>query len=344
MTDLTVIDPAALPATTEEAIRQAGERAKAARAANTLRAYRADWADFDAACAALGLPGEITAEVVAVYIDQLARRGAKVSTIRRRIAALNTRLRMQGRDALKSREEPLASVLRGIRREIGAPPKGARPLELEELRQVVGACPTTPLGLRDRALLLVGFAGGFRRSELAGMDWTPDGDGTTYVEFVPEGLRITLKRSKTNQTGEFEQVAICRGDFAATCPVRALEEWRTLLFGTDKTPSGPVLRAVSRHGAIAAGRLDAGSVAGIVRGAVKRAAILGGASPDEVVAALDRLSGHSLRSGLVTTCFASGLSSEDIQRQTRHRDLSTLLGYRRHATAFIGNVSGKIGL
>lgn len=340
MNQLTVTEARQLPAlTAEEAVRQAAERARAARSTNTLRAYQSDWRDFEAACNALGLPADPTAETVSLYIDQLARRGAKVSTIRRRIAALNTKRRTEKLEPLSVREEPLASVLRGIRREIGAPAKGARPLELDELRQVVGICPDTPLGRRDRALLLLGFAGAFRRSEVAGLDWTQDGDGTGFVSFVPEGALITLKRSKTNQTGELEEVAICRGSYTATCPIAALEAWRG-----DVGDSGPMFRGVTRAGRVQLGRLDGGSVARIIRRAVKRAAVAGGASPDEVRLALDRLSGHSLRSGLVTTAFAAGLPSEEISRQTRHRDLKTLLGYRRHATAFIANVSGKVGL
>lgn len=345
MQTLTNTEPHALPVSAVEAIRQAADRARNARAQNTLRAYQSDLRDFEAACAALGLPSEPTAETVAVYIDQLARRGAKVSTIRRRIAAINIRRRAAKAEPLSVREEPLASVLRGIRREIGAPPKGARPLEIEELRRVVSACGSDTQGLRDRALLLLGFAGAFRRSEIAGLDWTPDGDGTAYLQFVAEGVRVVLKRSKTNQTGAtLEEVAICRGDYAGTCPVAALEAWRGLLFGTNKSPEGPVLRSVDRHGGAGVGRLDGRSVARIVQAAVGRAAAKAGASPEEVTAALVGLSGHSLRSGLVTTAFAAGLSAEDVARQTRHRDVKTLLGYRRHATAFIGNVSGKVGL
>ncbi len=338
MNALTLTDTR-LPAATEEAVRLAGDRARSARAPNTRRAYEADWRDFEATCAGLSLPARPDAPTVAVYIDQLARRGAKVSTIRRRIAALNTRRRLDGQEPLSTREEPLASVLRGIRRDIGSPPRQARPVEIEELRQVLAACPSDTLGRRDRALLLLGFAGAFRRSELSGLDWTPEDDGTAYVSFVPEGARITLKRSKTNQTGESEQVAICRGAYVSTCPVKALEEWREASFAT-----GPVFRSVSRGGTISADRLEHGSVARIIRRSVARAAAVNGATPAEVAATLDRLSGHSLRAGLVTTCFAMGLSESDVQRQTRHRDLKTLIGYRRHATAFVGNVSGKVGL
>jgi integrase len=343
-TSVAVYEGGGLPEGVREVVRQAADRARASRANNTLRAYRSDWADFLAFCQRVGFPATPSAEVVAVYIDQLARGGAKVSTIRRRIAAVNAQRRADKREPLSVRDEPLASVLRGIRREVGAPPQGARPLELDELREVVAACPDTLQGKRDRALLLLGFAGAFRRSELAGLDWDASGDGTVYLATVPEGLRIFLKRSKTNQTGEAEEVAICRGTYASTCPVRAVEDWRAAVFKGETQAAGPVFQAINRHGKLSGARIDGGSVARIVRAVVARAALGGGASAAEIATALHRLSGHSLRSGLVTTAFAAGLASEDVMRQTRHRDLKTLLGYRRHATAFIGNVSGRVGL
>jgi integrase len=139
-------------------------------------------------------------------------------------------------------------------------------------------------------------------------------------------------------------VAICRGAYATTCPVLALEAWRDTCFASGTNAAGPLFRAVERSGRISSARLDSGSVARIIRAAVARSAKAGGATAAETLAALDRLSGHSLRSGLVTSCFAAGLSESDVQRQTRHKDLKTLIGYRRHATAFIGNVSGKVGL
>jgi integrase len=336
---------AAYPVGLADVVHLAAERARRSRADSTRRAYRSDVADFDAACAALNLPADATAPVVAIYLDQLARRGAKVATLRRRLAALNGRLRSQGREPLSLREEPLASVWRGIQRDIGAPPRTARALEVEELRAVVMACGHDLAGLRDRALLLIGFAGAFRRSEIAALHWSADTQGDAHVQAVPEGLRIALRRSKTNQTGDFEEVAICRGAFAATCPVRALEDWGAAL--TERTgapPTGPIFRGVDRHGRLAADALTGEGVALIIRRAVAREATRQHATVDEVAARLHRLPGHSLRAGLVTTAFAAGLAAEDVMRQTRHRNLQTLVRYRRHATAFVQNVSGRVGL
>jgi integrase len=282
---------------------------------------------------------------LAIYLDQLARKGAKVSTLRRRLAAINFRLRSEGRPAVSIREEPLASVWRGIARDIGAPPRQARAVEISELRDLALACGDDLTGLRDRALLLLGFAGALRRSELAGLDWSPEGDGIGHIEAAPQGLRLILKRSKTNQTGDREEIAICRGAYAATCPVRALEDWGSVLIERDgPTLRGSVLRSIDRHGRLGSSRLSGAAVTEIIRRVITTQAEGQGASPEEVEARLQGVSGHSLRSGLVTTAFASGISAEDVMRQTRHRNVQTLVRYRRHATAFVGNVSGRVGL
>ena len=110
------------------------------------------------------------------------------------------------------------------------------------------------------------------------------------------------------------------------------------------TLRGPVLRSIDRHGRLGISRLSGAAVAGIVRRVITAHAEAQGASPEEVEARLQGVSGHSLRSGLVTTAFASGISAEDVMRQTRHRNVQTLVRYRRHATAFVGNVSGRVGL
>lgn len=327
-----------------EAVEQAAERARQARADNTVRAYKSDWDDWTTACARLGMDQTPTSATVAVYIDQLARLGAKVSTIQRRISALNAHLRLKQMEPLSVRDEPLASVLRGIRREIGAPPEGARPVELDLLKKLIASTPEGLAGIRDRALLLLGFAGAFRRSELAGFDWTREGNGQGFIEPVAQGVRVILRRSKTNQLGDHEEVAICYGAAEATCPVRALDAWREAVEEREGEARGPLFRAVDRHGRLSRDHLDGGSVSRIVKRAAARAVEAHGATPEEVEAALERISGHSLRSGLVTTAFDKGLNAEDIMRQTRHRDVKTLLGYRRHATAFVANVSGRIGL
>ncbi|WP_421731623.1 site-specific integrase [Brevundimonas sp.] len=199
-------------------------------------------------------------------------------------------------------------------------------------------CSNSLRGVRDRALILLGFAGALRRSELVGLDWTNAGTGGGWIEEAPQGLRLHLRRSKTNQLGALEEVAICRGAFASTCPVVALEAWRGRAGG-----DGPVFRSISRAGALGE-RLTDGSVSRILKQRASAASLSAGATSGEALAIAKSTSGHSLRAGLVTSAFAAGLTAEDVMRQTRHRDVRVLLGYRRHATAFVGNVSGRVGL
>jgi len=317
---------------------QAADRARSARSPSTLRAYASDWLAFGRGCDQLGIPATPSPAVVSIYLDQLARRGAKMSTIRRRLAAINHRLRMAGSPALSARDEPLASVLQGLRRELGTAPRQARPIETAELRELAASCGKDLKGVRDRALLLLGFASALRRSEIVGLDWDAEGDGSGWLQPVAEGLRLRLRRSKTNQGGEFEEVAVCRGQYSATCPVTATEDWLAMSGG-----GGPVFRSVDRAGQLG-GRLTAGSVSRILKATVSGRARGGGATEEEIAATTALVSGHSLRAGLVTSAFSAGLTAEDVMRQTRHRDVKVLLGYRRHATAFVGNVSGRVGL
>ena len=182
--------------------------------------------------------------------------------------------------------------------------------------------PDTPIGARDRALLLVGFAGGFRRSELVGID-------VEHVEPMPNGIAVLLPKSKTDQRGRSRSVGILYGEDPATCPVTALETWLTAASNT----AGPVFRAVDRHGNVASERLSAGSVACIV----KRAAQQAGLNPEV-------LAGHSLRSGHATTAASRGANDRAIMRQTGHRTRRTLDRYIQDGQLLDDdNSGGKLG-
>ena len=177
--------------------------------------------------------------------------------------------------------------------------------------------------MRDRALLLVGFAGGFRRSELVGIN-------VEHVEPMPNGIAVLLPKTKTDQHGRGRSVGILYGEDRATCPVTALGTWLT---AADIT-AGPVFRAVDRHGNVASERLSAGSVARIV----KRSAQQAGLNPQV-------LAGHSLRSGHATTAASRGANDRAIMRQTGHRTRRTLDRYIQDGQLLNDdNSSGKLGL
>ena len=212
--------------------------------------------------------------------------------------------------------------MRGIRRKKGIAPQGKAPILLDTLREMVAAMPDDRRGLQDKAILLVGFAGAFRRSELVGLT-------VTDVRFVDEGMILHLHRSKTDQEGEGFSKGLPYGENEATCPVRALRRW----LDTANITSGPLFRPIDRHGNVGMSALHA---QGVVR-AIKRAATLVGLDADD-------LSGHSLQAGLVTAAAQSGVSERVIMAQTGHKDVRTVRRYIREGSLFRENAARMVGL
>ena len=290
-------------------------------AAHTLQNYAADWKHFTAWCADHGrraLPA--APETILCYVVALVDRYA-VSTIERRLASISY-YHKQARHPLPTKDPEVERTMRGIRREKGVAPKGKAPILLDTLRQMVGALPNGRRGLQDKAILLVGFAGAFRRSELVGLTV---GD----VCFVDEGMILHLRRSKTDQEGEGFSKGLPYGENAATCPVRALRRW----LEAANITNGPLFRPIDRHGNIGTMALHS---QGVVR-AVKRAAKLIGLDADD-------LSGHSLRAGLATSAARAGVSERVIMAQTGHKDVRTVRRYIREGSLFRENAAGMVGL
>ena len=182
--------------------------------------------------------------------------------------------------------------------------------------------PDRLLGVRDRALLLVGFAGAFRRSELVSLN-------VRDLKFTNDGLTVTLRRSKTDQEGSGRKVGIPYGSSPETCPVRSLRAW----LEASGIESGPVFRPINRHGQIRPSRLSDRAVALIV----KRAAEAAGKDPAE-------FAGHSLRSGLATAAAIGGASERAIMKQTGHRSTAMVRRYIRDGSLFRENAAARVGL
>lgn len=286
---------------------------RASLAEATKRAYRADVLAF------LAVGGSIpaTSAQVAHYLAGQAA-GLSPVTLQRRAVAIGKVHVAQG-FADPTKDEHVRATLRGIRRIHGQPQRQAAPLLREDLLAVVDALSDSLIGVRDRALLLVGFAGGFRRSELVGLD-------VTDVTFVPDGLLVTLRRSKTDQEGVGRKVGIPYGRTRA-CPVKALRAW---LDGAE-VKTGPVFRSVSKGGQIGSRALTDQSVNLILRKCAARVGL-----------SCERLTGHSLRAGLVTSAAKAGISSWKIRQQTGHRSDAMLQRYIRDADIFIGNAAGAL--
>ena len=218
----------------------------------------------------------------------------------------------------------VGETLKGIKRTIGTAQHGKAALLTEDLRRLAARVPENLLGLRDRALSLVGFAGAFRRSELAAIDFAD-------LDFRSEGVVVTLPKSKTEQEQAGRPLAIPKGSDPETCPVRALQTW---LFAAGIVPgSGPVFRAVNRHDQVSARALFPRSIARILKRAAARAGY-----------AVGPIAGHSLRAGHVTQAAANGVGELVIMRQTGHKSTDSLCKYIRQAELFSQNGAAHLGL
>lgn len=279
--------------------------AAAAQATSTVKAYSSDWRLFEAWCeryAFTALPA--TPEVAALYLTSLARRGLKVSTVRRRAAAI-TRAHRQAGLTSPVWDPRVTTVLEGIARSVGTAPAKKVALVRDRLTATIDLIdPTTTAGLRDRALLLVGFALGLRRSELVAL---------TLADLSPatDGITVRITRSKTDQHAAGASLLLAYADQDRPCPVRALRAW----LDHAEITSGPVFRRVTRTGAVSS-PLTAQSVALIV----KRRVTAAGLDPAA-------FAGHSLRSGFATQAARDGFHSSQISNVTRHRDRRVLDGY-----------------
>ena len=300
--------------------------AEASRSPATRRAYRAAWQAFCLWCSGRGArPLPATPHLAAAYAAHLAQLGRRPSTVEQAISAISVAHQAAGHPS-PTRDARVRAVLSGIRRAHGAAGPGSRgkaALETPALREALATIPwDTARGLRDRALLLLGFAGGLRRSELASLDLED-------LELVPEGLQLRLRRSKTDQEGRGRLLGIPYGLHPETCPVRAVRAWRE----AAGISSGPLFRTVDRAGRILPRRCSDRAVAR----AVQRAVRVSGGDPGRVGA-------HSLRSGFVTSAARAGAPTWAIQLQTGHRSLAQLHQYVRPATLFQENAARYVGL
>jgi len=300
---------------------QARAYAAAAKAANTRRAYQSDWRAFTTWCDEHGrasLPA--SPETLILYMSVLAET-RKVATIQRRLSSISVAHQLAGH-ASPTHDAHVRTVLQGIRRTKGTAPVAKEPVVTAVLRAMVEALPEGVGGVRDRALLLLGFAGAFRRSELVSLD-------VADVRETNDGLIVTLRTSKTDQAGAGTQKGIPYGSTPHTCPVRALRAWKELAALTE----GPLFRPINRHGQVRPRRLTGHAVATIVKRAAKNV----GLEPEH-------FSGHSLRAGLATAAAQAGVSERVIMQQTGHKSLPVLRRYIRDGSLFRENAAAQVGL
>ena len=300
----------ALPVTLRAALESAADLAANEKAPATRKAYDSDFRIFSAWCTDQGLcplPAELA--TVAAFIAAEAANGVKASTLGRRIAAIKHRHKI-AREASPTDDERVKAVVRGARRTLGTAPRKLAAATSEKTIGMSTLARTDIAGKRDRAILLLGFALAARRSELVALD-------VSDIQECPEGLRVTIRKSKTDQEGAGATIAVCRGSIA--CPVAVVKEWLAAAGITE----GPVFRSVRRGGHVTDKRLSAQSVNAIVK---KHAGKLGLNAAE--------FGAHSLRAGFLTSAAARGASIFKMMDVSRHKSVDTLRGYVRDANAF----------
>ena len=311
-----------------ELLEAAQEFAQAAKSGATRRAYACDLRDFDTWCAAQGrapLPAEPA--TVALYVTHLARSGSAASTIQRRLAAISQVHQLAGHVPPPTQDWEVRQVVQGIRRRLGTAPAQKEAVLTATLRRLVATCdpapPPTRAGARDRALLLIGFGAALRRSELVALD-------VEDVTETDEGLRVRIRRSKTDPEGSGAEVGIVRGQHPDIDPVRALRTWREL----GAITTGPLFRPITRADTVRRGRLSGQTVALIVQRTAQRAGL----------PAPEAFAGHSLRSGCATQAAVEGAPERAIMRQGRWRSAATVRRYIRTGDLWQENASAWLGL
>lgn len=303
-----------------ELVESARAYARASTAPRTLAAYRAAWGAFDAWCGTRGLASLPAApDAVALYVAARADAGRKPATLALDVAGIAWAHKAAGHPS-PTAAACVAEVLAGIRRTVGTAQRQAAPLMGGDVRRIASTLPAGILGTRDRALLLAGFAGAFRRSELVALE-------VRDLHFGTEGLAVTLRRSKTDQEGEGRTVAIPFSGTPEACPVRAVRAWLDAAGITE----GPVFRAVSRHGRVGTCALTGRAVALIVKRAAESVGLDAGS-----------FSGHSLRAGLVSSAALRGKGEACIMRTTGHRTERMVRRYIRHAEAWKDNAAAGL--
>jgi site-specific recombinase XerD len=318
-TALTVVEQPALPAELTATLELAAYFARASKAKATQAAYESDFRIFESWCGPRGLsPLPATSESLCAFLADQASLGKRASTLGRRLAAIRYFHRAAGHET-PTGDEKIKAVLSGIRRTIGAAPVRKK-AATADIVIAMSSAATSLRALRNRAIVLVGFAAALRRSELVALN-------VEDLEETPEGMLVTLRRSKTDQEGLGRRVAIPRGEIA--CPVAALRAW----LGAADITEGAIFRRTfnKRAQRVTEYRLAPRNVAAIVKQGAARL----GFDPST-------FGGHSLRAGFVTSAVKRGANLIKITDVTGHKSLEMLKTYSRDAEAFVGHAGAGL--
>jgi site-specific recombinase XerD len=293
------------------------------KAHRTREAYASDWKQFLRWCEQHHqMPLPATVEAIVAYLSYMASAGRKPTTMARHLVSISLAHKAAGFDDPPVATTPVREAMKGFRRMLGVKRDKKTALRRDDLQRIFREMddPSHSRAIRDRALLLLGFAGAFRRSELVALT-------VEDLEFVPEGVTVTVRRSKSDQEGQGMKKAIHRG--GKLCPVSALELW----LKTAGITTGGIFRRIHRSGAIGTDVISGESVAAAVK---KYAALIGKDAK--------QFGGHSLRRGFCTAGAAAGMNEVQLMRVTGHKDSKMLREYVAEATLFDNNTSALLGL
>ena len=299
---------------------------KNSKASNTIRAYKSDFKDFGAFCVKNGFkPLPTEPKIVSLYLTHLSMKDAKMSTLRRRLVSIGVIHKLKG-FYLDTKHPIIIENLMGIKRKKGSYQKGKKPILINHLKLIIEAIDkdisdeTGIRKLRDKTIILLGFAGGFRRIELISIDFED-------LEFVSEGVKIFIRKSKTDQFGEGMLKGLPYFDNQKFCPVWHLQKWLEV----SKIKSGPIFKRFSKGLILGKNRLTDQSVALFLKKYLSRAGIEN-----------QNYSGHSLRSGFATVSAESGADERSIMAMTGHKTTQMVRRYIKEANLFKNNALNKI--
>ena len=297
---------------------------QSSKANNTVRAYKSDFNDFGLFCSQNGfksLPSE--PKIVSLYLTHLSTKDAKMSTLKRRLVSIGVIHKLKGH-YLDTKHPAIIENIMGIKRRKGSVQKGKKPILISYLKRLINAIDEEDREeikkLRDRSIILIGFSGGFRRNEIVSLDWDD-------LDFVPEGLKINIKRSKTDQFGEGFTKALPYFESSQYCPVVSLKNWIEI----SKITSGPLFRRFIKGSKLSENRLTDQTVALLIKEYLNLAGI------DS-----KNYSGHSLRSGFATSAAESGVEERSIMAMTGHKSTEMVRRYIKDANLFKNNALNKI--
>ncbi|MDC0351191.1 tyrosine-type recombinase/integrase [Candidatus Pelagibacter sp.] len=297
---------------------------QSSKASNTVRAYKSDFSDFGLFCAQNGfksLPSE--PKVVSLYLTHLSTKDAKMSTLKRRLVSIGVIHKLKGH-YLDTKHPAIIENIMGIKRRKGTSQKAKKPILISSLKKIINVIDQQKKEeikkLRDRSIILIGFSGGFRRNEIVSLDYDD-------LDFVQEGLKLSIRRSKTDQFGEGFTKALPYFDSSQYCPVVSLKK----LLDLSKIRSGPVFRRFSKGSKLSENRLTDQTVALLIKEYLNLAGI------DS-----KNFSGHSLRSGFATSAAESGVEERNIMAMTGHKSTEMVRRYIKEANLFKNNALNKI--